>query len=437
MKTNRTHSFSSTRTVLSLLLLAMTFLGGSFFAGDVAAQSNWFQFRGPTGEGIAADATLPKEWGPDKNIAWRQEVPGLGWSSPVVAEGRIFLTTAVPQGEDKKADHSLRTLCLDADTGKIAWDVEVFLQDGETAPRIHGKNSHASPTPYLEGEFVYVHFGHMGTACLRQKDGSIVWSTQELSYRPTHGNGGSPLIWGDHLIFSIDGSDMQAVIALDKATGEVAWKTERNVPDIPKYFSFSTPLLIEVNGQTQLISAGSGVVMAVDPSNGKEIWRAGYGDGYSVVPRPIYANGLVYVCTGYDRATMIAVRPDGQGDVTESHVAYTIDRNVPLNPSIVSVGTSVYMVSDNGILSNVDGKTGEVIWKERVGGNFSSSLLYAGGLLYLLDEAGKSTVVQPGDQYQVVAENDLAERALSSVGVIGNDLLLRTENALYRISEGK
>ncbi|PQO25349.1 serine/threonine protein kinase [Blastopirellula marina] len=404
-------------------------------ASDAAAQSDWFQFRGPTGEGIAANVTLPTEWGPEKNIAWRQEVPGLGWSSPVVSGDRIFLTTAVAQSEDKKPDHSLRTLCLAADTGKILWDVEVFLQVGETAPKIHGKNSHASPTPYLEGEFVYVHYGHMGTACLRQKDGSIVWSTQELSYKPTHGNGGSPVIWGSNLIFSIDGSDMQAIIALDKTTGELAWKTERNVADIPKYFSFSTPLLIEVDGQTQLISAGSGTVMAVDPSDGKEIWRAGYGKGYSVVPRPIYANGLVYVCTGYDKATLVAIRPDGQGDVTESNVAFIVDRNVPLNPSLVAVGTSVYMVSDNGILSCLDGKSGEVLWKERVGGNFSSSLLYAGGLIYLLDEAGKSTIVKPGDQYEAVAENDLAERALSSLGVIGSDILLRTEKALYRIAD--
>ncbi|WDI40592.1 PQQ-binding-like beta-propeller repeat protein [Bremerella sp. P1] len=416
-------------------MLILVLLGSSQLAGQATAQSNWFQFRGPTGQGIAATATLPKEWGPEKNIAWRQEVPGLGWSSPVVAGNRIFLTTAVPQSEEKKADQSLRTLCLDADTGKILWDVEVFLQDGETAPRIHGKNSHASPTPYLEGELVYVHFGHMGTACLRQKDGSIVWSTQELSYRPTHGNGGSPVIWGDHLIFSIDGADMQAVIALDKATGELAWKTERNVEDIPKYFSFSTPLLIEVDGKTQLISAGSGVVMAVDPSDGKEIWRAGYGKGYSVVPRPIFANGLVYVCTGYDRATLIAVRPDGEGDVTDSHIAFTIDRNVPLNPSLLSVGTSIYMISDNGILTCLDGLTGEVVWRERVGGNFSSSLLYADGVIYLLDEAGKSTVVKPGNEYEAVAENDLAERALSSLGVIDNDILLRTEKALYRIAD--
>ncbi len=417
-----------------IMASALTLLGTVVLVQQAAAQTSWHQFRGPTGQGIAENVSLPREWGPDQNIEWRTEVPGLGWSSPVVAGGRIFLTTAVPLSDDRKADQSLRTLCLAADTGKILWDTEVFQQDGDSAPRIHSKNSHASPTPYLDGEMVFVHYGHMGTACLRQKDGSIVWSTQELSYRPTHGNGGSPVVWQEHLIYSIDGQDMQAVVALDKATGEVAWKTERNVPDLPKYFSFSTPLLIEVNGETQVVSAGSGTVMALDPSTGEEIWRVGYGKGYSVVPRPIFANGLLYVCTGYDRATLLAIRVGGQGDVTESHVAYVIDRNVPLNPSLVSVGDSIYMIADNGVLSCVDGTSGEVTWKQRVGGNFSASLLYAGGFLYLLDEAGKTTVVKPGAEYEVVAENDLGERALASMGVDGNAILLRTEKALYRIA---
>lgn len=437
MKTAHLIRYPSLRCDRSLLLLAVVFLSGAIFADTAAAQTSWFQFRGPTGQGIAERAILPTVWGPAQNITWKQEVPGLGWSSPVVADDRIFLTTAVAQTEDKKADHSLRTLCLDADSGEILWDVEVFQQDGETAPRIHGKNSHASATPVLDGDKVYVHFGHMGTACLRQNDGSIVWSTQDLQYRPTHGNGGSPIVWEDRLIFSIDGSDRQAVIALDKATGEVAWQTARNVADIPKYFSFSTPLLIDVDGKTQLISAGSGVVMALDPRDGKEIWRLGYGKGYSVVPRPIYANGLLYVCTGYDRATLMAIRPDGQGDVTDSNVAFVVDRNVPLNPSPLAVGTSVYMISDNGVLSCLEAATGEVLWKERVGGNFSASPLYADGLIYLLDEAGKATVVRHGDAYEVVAENDVGERTLASMAVDGNAILLRTEKGLYRIADSK
>ncbi|PQO44405.1 serine/threonine protein kinase [Blastopirellula marina] len=408
---------------------------GSFSVGPAFAQSpaEWTQFRGPTAQGIADGAQLPTEWDAEKNVAWRTELPGVGWSSPVVADGRIYLTTAVPQSDEKKPDQSLRALCISADTGKVLWDTEVFLEVGATAPKIHSKNSHASATPILEGPFVYVHFGHMGTACLRQQDGAIVWSTQENSYKPTHGNGGSPVLFGDKLIFGIDGQDKQEVIALDKATGKIAWQTPRNVPDLPKYFTFSTPLLIEANGKTQLLSQGSGAIMSLDPSTGKEIWRVKYDLGYSIVPRPIFANGLVYVCTGYDRSTLVAIRPDGAGDVTDTHVEYVVDRNVPYNPSPVAIGDALYMISDNGILSCLDGASGEVRWKERIGGNFSASLLAAGDLIYMLDEAGMTTVVRAGDEFEEVAKNDLKERALASFGVDKNAILLRTEQALYRI----
>ncbi|WP_237564822.1 outer membrane protein assembly factor BamB family protein [Blastopirellula marina] len=414
---------------LAMLLLSL------FMSGQTVAQSStaWNEFRGPTQQGISTSVKLPTEWGPETNITWRKELPGIGWSSPVTTEDRIYLTTAVPQDEGRKADQSLRTVCLDANSGDVVWNVEVFQQSGETAPKIHSKNSHASATPIVEGAFVYVHFGHMGTACLRKQDGAIVWSTQEHAYKPTHGNGGSPVLFGDKLIFSIDGNDKQAVIALDKETGQVAWRTPRNVPGLPKYFAFCTPLLIEVNGQTQLISQGSGAVMSLDPRNGQEIWRVTYGDGYSVVPRPIFANGLIYVCTGYDRSTLIAMRPDGHGDVTETHVEFILDRNVPYNPSPVVVDDDVYMISDNGILSCVDGITGDVRWKHRIGGNFSASLLTANGLIYMLDESGKATVVRHADQYEEVAQNDLAERALASFGIHNDAILLRTEKALYRI----
>ncbi|MCC9607805.1 PQQ-binding-like beta-propeller repeat protein [Blastopirellula sp. JC732] len=434
MKTKRRLSCGSIVPSFARLTLALLVLGG-FSLSQAAAQTSaeWTQFRGPTGQGIADGHALPTQWDAEKNVTWRKELPGVGWSSPVVADGRIYLTTAVPLGEEKKPDQSLRALCLSADSGDILWDVEVFLEAGETAPKIHSKNSHASPTSILEGEFVYVHFGHMGTACLRKKDGSIVWQTQENSYKPTHGNGGSPVLFGDKLIFGIDGQDKQEVIALDKATGKVAWQTPRNVPDLPKYFTFSTPLLIEVNGQTQLLSQGSGAIMSVDPSSGEEIWRVKYDLGYSIVPRPVFANGLVYVCTGYDRSTLVAIRPDGHGDVTETHVEYIVDRNVPYNPSPVVIGDALYMVSDNGILSCLDCATGDVRWKERIGGNFSTSLLAAGDLIYMMDEAGMTTVVKAGDEYQEVAKNDLKERALASFGIDKNAILLRTEKALYRI----
>lgn len=419
-------------------VILLSLISFAFCVSPLAGQSilnvsgEWSEFRGPTGQGHAA-GQLPTEWGLEKNITWRTEIPGTGWSSPVIVADRVYLTTAVPTSEDEKPDQSLRALCVDAHSGEIIWNVEVFREDGDKAPRIHPKNSHASPTPIVEAGKVYVHFGHLGTACLNTKDGSIVWAVQELAYKPTHGNGGSPVIVDDKLIFSIDGVDRQEVVALDKSTGKIAWETERGTKDGVKPFSFCTSLVIEVDGQRQLISPGSGVVMALDPTTGNEIWRVDYGKGYSVVPRPVYANGLLYICTGYDRSTMIAIRPEGTGDLTESNVEFTVDKGVPYNPSLVAVDDAVYMVSDNGVLSCLDGETGDLRWKERIGGNFSASPIYANGLVYLMDEAGLTTVFKPGEQFEEVAKNDLGERSLASFGIDGNAILLRTEKALYRI----
>lgn len=391
--------------------------------------ADWNQFRGPRGDGHA-DAKLPTEWDAKKNVAWRKEIPGLGWSSPVAAAGKIYLTTAVPQG----VGHSLRALCLDAKTGAIVWDREVF-REPPGAPKIHGKNSHASSTPLVEGGNVYVHFGHMGTACLKAEDGSTVWATQELAYKPVHGNGGSPVVAGQHLIFSIDGTDVQQVVALDKATGKVAWKAPRNNTTGAKPFSFSTPLLIDVSGQQQVISAGSGTVLALEPKTGKEIWRATYGSGYSVVPKPVFANGLVYLSSGYDTPTVLAIRPDGRGDVTKTHVAFVVKKHAPRNASPLAVGDAIYLLADDGILSCVDAKTGAERWSERAGKAYSASPIYAGGLVYALDEFGTTTVFKPGESYDPVATNKLNEKSLASFGVDGNALLLRTEKALYRIEK--
>jgi outer membrane protein assembly factor BamB len=396
--------------------------------------ADWFQFRGPDGQGHT-DEKLATEWGPKQNVTWRKELPGVGWSSPVAAGGKIYLTSAVPQGGDPKPNYSLRALCLDAKTGEIVWDKEVFVEDGKTAPGIHKKNSHASPTPVVEDDTLYVHFGHMGTARLKAADGTKVWATQELAYKPVHGNGGSPVVVGKHLIFNIDGTDKQMVVALDKTNGKVAWKAPRNNTTGANPFSFSTPLVIKVKEQEQLISAGSGVAMALEPKSGKEIWRVTYGAGYSVVPRPVYANGLVYVCTGYNTPTLIAIKPDGRGDVTKSHVAFTVKKNAPHNPSPLAVGDAIYMVSDSGVVTCLDAKTGAERWNERVEKAYSSSPIFAGGLIYLLDESGTTTVVKPGDSYDELAKNKLGEKTQASFGVDGDALLLRTEKALYRIEK--
>jgi outer membrane protein assembly factor BamB len=400
----------------------------------LAQGGDWPQFRGPTAQGHADDAKPPTEWSTTHNVAWRTEIPGLGWSSPVVAGGKVYLTTATPGTVSRPVAQSLRALCLDAASGSIVWNVEVFPQD-TSAPNIQAKNSHASPTAFVEGDRVYVHFGHMGTACLNTKDGSKVWANRELRYNPVHGNGGSPLVVGDRLIFSIDGTDRQAVVGLDKATGKVAWQTPRNLRPA-KAFSFSTPLLIRVDGREQVVSAGSDVVMALDPKSGKELWRVRYPGGYSVVPRPVFADGLVILSTGYDNPALYAIRPTGTGDVTTTHVAWTLKKaSVPRNSSPVVVGGALYMVSDRGVLTGVDVKTGAERWSENLSRPFSASLVYAGGHIYGLAEDGTGVVFRPGAGYDPVAANKLGEKALASYAVDGDALFVRTEKALYRIEK--
>lgn len=409
------------------------FVVGSFLALAFTVSlsaADWPQFRGSNGDGHADGAKLPTEWDKTKNVTWRKEISGLGWSSPVVVDGKIFLTTAVPSG----GDYSLRALALDAKTGDVIWNVEVFHEDGKKFPGVHGKNSHASPTAVAEGGVVFVHFGHMGTACLSAKDGSQVWVQQSLGYKPVHGNGGSPVLAGDHLIFSIDGTDRQEVVALDKRSGKVAWRTPRNL-NVAKPFSFSTPLVIAVDGQDQVVSAGSGAVMSFDPKSGKELWRVKYGSGYSVVPKPVFGNGLIYLSSGYDSPVFYAIKPDGRGDVTDTHVAWKSRTGAPRNASPLVVDDGVYLAADDGQLTCLNAKTGKVRWRESAGRAYSASPLFANGLIYLLDEDGLATIVKPGASYEEVIRIKMGEKALASYGVDGDALLLRTAKALYRIEK--
>ena len=401
-------------------------------SNNVAA-ADWPEFRGSNAQGQSEATNLPLTWSPTAGIAWKAAVAGVGWSSPVVIGERIYLTSALPIGgvEDPKADRSLHALALDAATGKPVWDVEIFTA---TSPRMHRKNSHASPTPVYEEGKLYVHFGHLGTACLDAVTGKTIWATQEFAYSPVHGAGSSPVLFEDLLIFSADAETDPKVIALDKTTGKQRWAFARQ-SEAKKKFSFCTPLLIDVNGQKQLISPGSGVVNALNPKDGTEIWRCYYDQGYSVVPRPVYAHGMVYVSSSYDKPVLLAIKVNGKGDVTGTHVAWTIDKAVPHNPSMAVIGDELYFVADNGILTCADAKTGQIHYSERCTGPISASLLVADGKLYLQDEKGLGVVVKPGKTFQILAQNNLDERSLASYAVIGSDLLIRTEGNLYRIKK--
>ena len=387
------------------------------------AAEDWPQFRGPGGQGVSAETGLPIEWSESKNVAWKVAVPGRGWSSPVVADGRVWLTSATAV----QRDTSLRLLAFDAGSGKLALDVEVFRVRGTDL--LNAKNSHASPTPIVDGERVYVHFGPQGTAAVSTA-GQILWKTT-LRYEPQHGNGGSPELAGDLLIVNCDGFDQAFVAALDKTTGKVRWRRDRREPHSQAY---STPLAIRVGDRPQVVSVGAFNATAHDPQTGKEIWRVSYPEGYSNVPRPVYGAGLVFIATGFNQPSLLAVRPDGTGDVTRSHVAWKLSRGAPLTPSPLLVGDALYLVSDNGIATCVEARSGEVRWQQRLGHAFSASPVFADGRVYFLDEDGRTTVIAPGTSATPIAVNALDGGTLASMAVSGRAFFIRTATHLYRIA---
>lgn len=400
-------------------------------SGLALSAEEWTQFRGPAGDGHSSVTGLPTQWTDTENVAWKIEVPGKGWSSPVCYKDRLYLTTATPV-DKPEGGQSLRTLCYGIRSGQVIWDREVFVTDGKRSAKIHPKNSFASPTPLISGEQMFVHFGTHGTACLNL-DGEVLWKNEELIYAHVHGSGGSPILVGNKLIVSCDGGDMAFVVALDANTGKLAWKTPRTEPDTPRKFSFSTALALPVNGKTQVVSPGSGAVASYDPETGKEIWKCKYGDGYSVIPYPIYGHGLIFVCSGYNKPSLYAIKPDGKGDVSDTHVAWKVDKAVPHSASLLLVDKILYMVSDAGVATALEAETGHELWTQRIGGNFSSSPFYADGHIYLIDEAGETTVIKPGRTYEEVAKNPLGDRAQASYAVGDNALFIRTEKYLFRI----
>lgn len=393
-----------------------------------APLADWPEFRGPTAQGHAENTTPPLNWSPEQHIAWTTALPGIGWSSPVLHDGALYLTTALVNGDDQPT--SLRALQVNADSGAIEWDVEVFPWSGDS--KRQPKNSFASPTPIAAVGKIYVHYGPMGTACL-DTTGAILWRQTELAYDTPHGNGGSPLLHNGKLIYACDDAQAPFVVALDAETGKVAWKTERTT-DAAMKFSFSTPLAINVGGQDLIVVPGSGYVGAFDAGDGEEIWRVNYGEGFSVVPRPVYAGGLIFVATGFAKpCSVLAIRPDGTGDVTESHLAWKTDEAAPHTPSMLAIGEELYFVSDRGEMSCVELKTGKLHWRQDLGGRYSASPVFAGGRIYVTSEEGVTHVIEPGTTFKKLVENTIAEKSYASFAVSGPALFLRTEKGLYRI----
>ncbi|MGE3243372.1 MAG: PQQ-binding-like beta-propeller repeat protein [Pirellulales bacterium] len=414
------------------MIATVVLLGAIVGSCASLAAADWPEFRGPTRDGISTATNVPVEWSATDNVAWQQAIPGSGWSSPVLVDGKLYLTTAT--GTAEADDLSLRVICVDASDGHIVWDVEAIRPDAEAAKVMHQKNSLASATPIVAGGRIYAHFGHLGTAAL-DLAGNVLWRQTDVHYSPQHGNGGSPALVDDLLVFSCDGEADPFIIALDATTGEERWRTARET-EADKTFSFCTPIVIEVDGVRQIISPGSGMAGAYDPHSGHELWRVRYGDGFSVVPRPIYTGGKLYLCSGFIRASLLAVDPHGAtGDVTDTNVLWKFDRGVPTTPSVLVHGDEVYFVSDNGVATCLDVVSGDVHWTKRLGGGFSASPVFAEGRIYFTNEDGTTYVIQAGKEYELVATNELGERALASPAVDDGTLYLRTASHLWRIGD--
>ena len=397
-------------------------------SGVIAHTADWPQFRGPTGQGHAPDTAVPAGVERDRE----RDLAGSGGRSWLVIAGR----RRRPHLADDRGDRfqrqaaSLRLLAYDAETGANTLDVEVFGSD-ETY-LLNPKNSFASPTPVLDpdGERVYVHFGATGTAAV-STGGDVLWRTR-FPYISQHGNGGSPILHDGRLVVSIDGYDTAYLVAVDARTGEERWRSTR--PD-PVSQAYSTPLVIRVDDREQIFNVSAFRASGHDPETGREIWSVRYPNGFSNVPRPIYGHGLVYLSTGFQTPTLLAVRADGEGDVTRSHVAWRLRRGAPLTPSPILVGDELYMVTDFGIATCVDALTGDIHWQQRLGGNHSASPVFVNGRIYFQNEEGVTTVLAPGTDFRVLARNRLDGVTLASMAVADGALFIRTDAHLYRIEE--
>lgn len=404
-----------------------------------ALQADWPQFRGPDGTGHASSRSLPLAWAEDKNIKWKVPIHGRAWSSPVILGNQIWLSTATPDGRE------LSAVALDRVSGKTLFDLKLFTV--EKPQFAHAFNTYASPTPVIEQGRVYVTFGSPGTAAIDTRSGKVVWERRDFECNHYRGAGSSPIIFGNLLIMHFDGSDKQYVVALDKKTGKTVWQVNRSIDfkdlrpdgtpeaegDLRK--AFATPHIASFGGPPVLISLGAKAAYGYEPRTGKELWRIEERTNHSSSVRPVVGHGMIYYQSGFPNGQLIALRPDANGRATDANIAWRVTRGVPQKPSIVLAGNEIFMVNDRGIVSCVDAKTGEVVWTDRIRGEFSASPLYANGRVYFFAEDGKTTVIEAARQYKVIAENQLGDGFMASPAVDGNALILRSRTHLYRIEE--
>ena len=402
------------------------------------AQADWPEFRGQRGDGHAVNsAGLPLHWSETNNIAWKTPIPHRGWSTPVVMAGQVWVTTATMDG------HDFFAIALNEQTGKTLFTEKVFHCDNPE-PLGNDVNCYATPSAAIEPGRVYVHFGSYGTACLDTQSAKVLWKRDDLPCRHYRGPSSSPILFENLVILTFDGADLQYHVGLDKMTGKTVWKTNRSIAwndeDVPGPMArdgdlrkaHSTPLMVTVAGKPQMLSVGAKAAYGYEPRSGRELWRVAYPD-WSTAPRPLYRDGLAYLVTGLVKAELWAVKPDGKGDVTDTHVAWKLKTHVCKTASPILVDELLYMVADESFVTCVEAVSGTVVWKERIGGSYAASPVYADGRLYFCDKEGNTTILKPGRKFEVLATNKLEDGFMASPAISGKALFLRSKTHLYRI----
>jgi outer membrane protein assembly factor BamB len=416
------------------LITAVLFLvAATVFAGETANESSWPQFRGPGGLGHIK-GQIPIAWSNEKNVAWKTAIPGTGWSSPVIALGKAWLSTSV---STKTGGASLRLVGVDLKSGEIKHDVELFAV--AKLPPLHGRNTPASSTPAVVGNRVIASFGTDGVGCVDAGTGKVLWRNGSLKVDYQTGAASSPVPYKDRIIFPCDGADQQFAIALDASTGKEIWKTNRTAaakhpPDQRR--AFSSALVIDDGKQVQVVIPGAQRVYSYNPDTGEELWWINY-DGFSNVPRPVFANGLVYVTTGFAAHELMAIRPDGKGDVTSTHVVWRSKKGVPSITSPVVVGISLFMISDKGVLTCLDAKTGKLKWTERLQGEYTASPLVHGNTVYVFADDGSTVLFKASDSFEQIGINHITGKIQATPAAGGGGLLLRTDTMLYLLANTK
>lgn len=439
---------------LSPTLVFLAVVTGGLQCGPLqGVAAEWPQWRGPDGQGHAAATNLPVTWSEQENVTWRTELPGKGWSSPVIEGRQIWLTTAIeaPLSEEDRKERlqgnpdanqlsvsgqlSMRAQCVDRVTGKLLHDLELMVE--EKPDPIHSLNSFASPSPIIENGRLYCHFGTNGTACVDAATSRVVWTNRETRIKHENGAGSTPILWGDLIIFHCDGSDLQYIVALDKRTGKIVWKTTRTGtlnknPQLKK--AYGTPIVVDVGGKDLLLSQGADWLYAYEPMTGKELWKMSYGTlGFSIVPRPVFGEGLLFISTTFMQAEMLAVRI-GAGNATPE-IVWRLKKQAPQMPSPLLVGKELYLVTDKGIVTCVDAASGKQHWTNRISGNFSSSPFFADGRIYVGNRDGLTYVFKPGMSFELLAQNQLDGQIMATPAVADSALFIRTDKAIYRIEK--